>query len=194
VNPKSGEICVSGPLDYEKKDIYQILVTASDTGGLSSTVVVNVQLIDENDNVPRFQSLSYSVSVKEGVIPSGPIMTVFAVDGDSGKYGKVSYIIEEGNEDGIFTIEKSKGDISLVRAPPKAKSVYRLRISAKDGDNQPSEHNSEVTVHVVGAQSQAPLFQRPKYSFFVSEDVGEQTSVGTVSASGMNTMKLFVWF
>jgi hypothetical protein len=32
VNSKSGEICVSGPLDYEKKEVYQILISASDTG------------------------------------------------------------------------------------------------------------------------------------------------------------------
>lgn len=40
VNSKSGEICVSGPLDYEKKHVYQILVSASDTGNPVMTMFV----------------------------------------------------------------------------------------------------------------------------------------------------------
>jgi len=185
VNPKSGEICVSGPLDYEKKSIYQILVTASDTGGLSSTVIVNVQLIDENDNPPKFQPSTYSVSVKSGAVPSGPIVKVYARDEDSGRYGKVSYFIKEGNEDNLFRIDKEKGDIFLTRGPSRSQqSTYRLKISANDSYNLASEQYAEVTVHIVSPQSQAPVFQKPKYTFTLSEDASEQSSVGTVSANG----------
>lgn len=52
-------------------------------GGLSTTAVVKIQLIDINDNVPAFSVKDYNVSLKEGRISSSePIIAVSATDAD----------------------------------------------------------------------------------------------------------------
>lgn len=154
-------------------------------GGLSSTTVVNIQLIDENDNVPIFYPQTFSVTVKEGSIPSTSIVAVAATDIDSSKFGQITYSFVEGNEDGLFSINKNNGEISMVRTPSKPPREYRLRVTARDGDNQLADQNAEVSVHVLGSNMQAPIFMKPRYKFLVSEILHAQSSVGSVSASGM---------
>lgn len=153
-------------------------------GGLSSTAVVNIQLLDENDNVPIFYPRSFSVTVKEGSLPSSPIVAVAATDSDSSKFGHITYSFVEGNEEGLFSINKISGEISMVRESFKSRKIYRLRVTARDGDNQMADQNAEVTVHMLGSNSQAPIFQRQRYVFSVPEDLNVQSSVGAVSASG----------
>ncbi len=156
------------------------------TGGLSSTAVVNIQLIDENDNVPTFYPRSFSVTLKEGAIPSGPIVAVAATDSDSSKFGQITYSFVEGNEEGLFSIDKNTGEISMIReSSSKSRKVYRLRITARDGDNQVADQNAEISVHMIGSNFQAPIFQKPRYVFTIPEDLNVQSSVGVVSASGI---------
>lgn len=117
---ENGEIVVKGKLDREKDDIYHFKVLAQDNGPLEkrlrSTVEVNVQIIDTNDNPPLFygygrvvqitrdelQELSsdpviefkgsialpvYFASVVENNAPGVPIARIFANDSDSAETG-----------------------------------------------------------------------------------------------------------
>lgn len=63
-------------------------VQAQDAGKpmLSSTVTVYINVIDENDNVPVFETNSYNVDVYENATVNTVVATVTATDRDSGKY------------------------------------------------------------------------------------------------------------
>ena len=51
VNPETGEIKVSGNLDYETRQHYTLTLTASD-GAFTNTTTVQITVKDVNDNPP----------------------------------------------------------------------------------------------------------------------------------------------
>ena len=59
------EIIVNKPLDYERQYMYRLRVVAQDHGlpPLSSTAIVDIRIVDENDNRPVFTQALYSASV-----------------------------------------------------------------------------------------------------------------------------------
>lgn len=63
-------------------------VQAQDAGKpmLSSTVTVYINVIDENDNAPVFETNSYNVDVYENATVNVPVVAVMATDRDSGKH------------------------------------------------------------------------------------------------------------
>lgn len=96
-------------LDYEVEDKISFNVVATDGAQAdvkrSSFATVYINVIDVNDNLPKFNQTSYNVSVVESinVNPPFPILQVFATDKDNGLNGKIHYKIVDGNEDGNYT-------------------------------------------------------------------------------------------
>lgn len=190
VNGDTGEICVTGVLDFETRHAYEIPVVATDTGGLSSTAIVKVSLEDQNDNVPVFFPAKYNISLKERYVPEGPIISVAAVDRDSGKFGNVVYFIQSGNERGYFDVDPKTGEIRVTHGLSKENHVYQVLVSAKDGSGQVAEKPAVVTITVVDAQQQPPLFKQARYTFSISEDAPVGSFVGAVAVSSLGTGKV----
>lgn len=63
------------------------------TGGLSTSAVIKVDVLDVNDNLPVFSPSEYNVSIAWSSGEQGPIVTVRAKDTDSGTFGVVSYYL-----------------------------------------------------------------------------------------------------
>ena len=53
-------------LDYETRESYSLLCTATDGGGQHTTTRVKIDIIDVNDNYPRFEVQSYKRAIPEG--------------------------------------------------------------------------------------------------------------------------------
>ena len=49
INRESGQITTAVKLDYETKDSYMVVVTATDPSGATDTINVNISVLDEND-------------------------------------------------------------------------------------------------------------------------------------------------
>lgn len=66
-----------------------IRVEASDKDPLSpqtSTVIIYINVIDENDNEPVFSPASYSPRLSEDAEIGSVVVTVFASDDDAGRF------------------------------------------------------------------------------------------------------------
>lgn len=147
--------------------------------------MVKIQLVDINDNAPAFTVKDYKVSLKEGRISSTePIVSVSATDADSGKFGTVTYRIVNGNDNDIFRIDRSSGEI-LVTKPSliQANSKFDLEISASDGGGFSAPQGAVVHVSVVPAGVGSALFDKPRYNFRIKEDVRIGTVVGSLKAT-----------
>jgi protocadherin Fat 1/2/3 len=74
----SGAILVSGKLDYEMVKEYVMTVEASDGGepSLSSSAVVNIEIVDANDNWPIFIQAEYQSVVREDVAVNTTLLQV----------------------------------------------------------------------------------------------------------------------
>lgn len=154
-------------------------------GGLSTTAVVKIQLIDINDNVPAFSVKDYNVSLKEGRISSSePIIAVSATDADSGRLGTVTYRIVSGNDNDVFRIDRSSGEILVTKPALIDKDrKFDMEVSATDGGGLTAPQGAIVHVTVIPAGVGAALFDKPRYNFRVKEDVRIGTVIGSLKAT-----------
>lgn len=163
-------------------------------GGLSTTAMVKIQLTDVNDNTPVFYPREYNVSLSEGggtaASPSQPVVVVVATDPDAGKFGAVTYRIVAGDDHGLFRVDRSTGEI-FVTQPGRlqARSYHRLNVSAIDGGGLRAPQDAEVFLSVTDAAQRPPIFQHPRYTFSVREDVARGAVVGSVKATSADAGK-----
>ena len=77
VNPYTGEITTSKPLDYEIAASHTFVVVAQDGGSpvLNGTARVEVTLHNVNDNPPRFSQSMYNEFVTEDAGPGELVTT-----------------------------------------------------------------------------------------------------------------------
>lgn len=113
INPYTGSLTVTAPLDRETTPSFAFTVTATDQARRKeerkqATVAAQVFLLDVNDNRPVFIS-AFSVQVMEDMEVGSLLHRFVAKDGDEGENGLVSYAILTGNKKGIFTLEENTG-------------------------------------------------------------------------------------
>lgn len=197
VRSASGEICIAGELDFERRSSYEFPVLATDRGGLSTTAMIKMQLTDVNDNRPVFYPREYNVSLKESSqatpqAASTPIVAVVATDPDSGNFGQVSYRIVAGNEAGIFRIDRSSGEIFVARPDMlsvRTQAMHMINISATDGGGLRSRADAVVFLSIIDAMQRPPIFEKARYNYYVKEDIPRGTVVGSVIATSGDTGK-----
>lgn len=146
---------------------------------------MKIQLLDINDNVPVFTVKDYNVSLKEGRVSSTePIVSVSAADSDSGQFGTVTYRITNGNENDIFRVDRSTGEIFVTKPSLiQANRNFELEVSATDGAGLSAAQGATVHVNVMPAGVGSALFDKPRYNFHVREDVMRGTVVGNLKAT-----------
>ena len=84
---------------------FQVQAIAGELGTLRvSTATIQLEITDTNDNSPQFSSEEYHVKVPESVRYPAILLTVDAVDKDSGKFGQILYSVSGDGAD-IFVIE-----------------------------------------------------------------------------------------
>ena len=86
---------------------YTLYVVAMDQGvpALNSTTLhVNITLVDENDNNPKFEQAMYSVEVWENETIGGHVIQVKATERDSSLGSQIGYNISAGDPQGQFKI------------------------------------------------------------------------------------------
>ena len=85
-------------------------------------------VLDVNDESPRFNQSQYNISLSEDtpVSTSQSVLTVSAVDRDSGQAGTISYHIESGDGTDKFNIDKDTGELYVVSSLDyETKTSYR---------------------------------------------------------------------
>lgn len=98
----------------------QVVISDGGPNPRQSTVLVIVQVLDENDNKPTFHEKVYKVKLpeRERRKKAEPIYRVFAYDLDEGPNSDISYSIVDGNDDGKFVIDPKTGTVQSRRAFP----------------------------------------------------------------------------
>nr|XP_043897629.1 protocadherin-16 [Solea senegalensis] len=185
LDKETGQLCTSTALDRDEGlDKFDLTVTATDGGGLSSVARVQVSVVDINDNRPTFYPVLYMVSLSAHSAPGTSVVKVTANDPDAGENGRVTYRTVPGGGSTFFTLNKDTGVISLSRSlHGKANTVISMVISAEDGGGLTAPVTARVNVSVVGGSVASPVFEQAQYFFTVSEDVLRGTAVGAVRAA-----------
>nr|ABV59320.1 protocadherin epsilon2 [Callorhinchus milii] len=123
INSQSGTIYALRSFDYEQLKRFRINVHAKDGGfpPMSSSAIVNVIILDQNDNAPLVVSSvtwNASAAVKiapQSTYPGDLIARVMAADADSGQNARLSYQLIDATDRSLFSLERLTGEIRTLR-------------------------------------------------------------------------------
>uniref|UniRef100_A0A0L8FH16 Cadherin domain-containing protein n=1 Tax=Octopus bimaculoides TaxID=37653 RepID=A0A0L8FH16_OCTBM len=155
------EIVLESKLNREGKDHYSLEVIAKDGGSPSkeSVLKVNIEVQDENDNLPVFQQKLYNISVKKTQDKNKAVVIVSAEDLDIGKNGEISYYFSpktlEKNKQ-YFKLDKITGEILFSKNTNFNEETFKLYIEARDGGSPPLSSIATVMVNVINQHNNPP--------------------------------------
>uniref|UniRef100_K7GBY5 Cadherin domain-containing protein n=1 Tax=Pelodiscus sinensis TaxID=13735 RepID=K7GBY5_PELSI len=159
IQPSSGAISVhdSKSLDFESNPRLRLVVQA-ETDASFSFMVVNLNLQDVNDNLPRFQLQNYVAFIWESQSYDAPVIQVLADDPDQGANGQVTYAINQSLPmNGLYHIDAQMGTITTAAILDREIwSQTRLVVTAMDRGNP-----ATLTVVVMDINDNSPTIPLP---------------------------------
>ena len=181
VDPLTGDIRVTSPLDASFQQVYSLTVRASTTGHsvLSSFAIVQVTVTDINNNRPFFTPSFYTASIDESSALLLPVVQVECADNDIN--AQISYFISTDQvvpfnvtQDGLVIVS---GEVDYENA-----TVYTIQVTCTDGGEAPMFDTAEVRVDIVPLNEFVPAFSMPEYSLTALEN-SFGSRIGQVLAS-----------
>ncbi|XP_064017480.1 protocadherin beta-15-like isoform X2 [Pogoniulus pusillus] len=184
INPDTGEIRVAGKLDFEETKIHELMVRATDGGGLYTHCKVLVVVMDVNDNAPEIQLTSHTASIPEDA-PPRTVVALFSVrDRDDGENGRTECIIEG---DLPFTLTPTFDNYYELRTSAaldrETRAEYNISIRATDWGQRRLSALESLWVQVGDVNDNAPAFSQELYSLWVTENNRPMVRIGRVQAS-----------
>ena len=192
INPKTGVISVNRPLDFETKEVHELVVVARDNGEqpLETSAFVSVRVIDVNDNQPTinliFLSDDATPKISEDAQPGEFVARISVNDPDSKEeYPNVNVTLEGGEGHFGLTTHDNIIYLMIVSRPldRELKPNYSLVVVATDQGNPPLHASRQFDLQVTDLNDNAPEFDQTVYSAYVLEVADPGTSVFQLSAS-----------
>ncbi|XP_063756733.1 cadherin-related family member 5 isoform X2 [Eleginops maclovinus] len=192
------DLLVVTPVDFDKVKSVKLILSVQDTplkpanSRASSTTTITVSIEDVDNRPPWFQpctrhevggmavcqSNGYNGKVVLNEQEAGALALtpgpLYAIDGDLGLNEEIVYSLLEGDSGGLFQINPSTGNISMLK-PADVLGTIRLTVLARQMTNAYQSSSTSVTISVHVKSLHPPQFQRPEYR-------------GVVSAVGMMAM------
>ena len=187
VHPTTGEIFTAADFDREQRDMYRFQVTATDNGTLpqhSSTVVVSVEILDQNDVAPSFSLPSYAAAWPEDTPPGTTLLTVVTSDPDLGESGVVEYSLHPSNDSAFFNINSTNGAITLFSDfNRETQNYFSFEVIARDFGEPQLTTSVVVMVTVLDVNDNIPQLNASQYSAVLPEDTPLDSILIGVAAS-----------
>ncbi|VDN03543.1 unnamed protein product [Thelazia callipaeda] len=171
IDAQNGSLRLTSAPDFEKLERFAITVVATDSGTppLSSTCAIDVEVLDVNDNPPRFSQPLYQATVRENAEVGTKVLQLVANDPDSEHFGRVSYFID--NDATAFTIAEDGWISTLEMLDREVKSIHRLTVKAVDGGTPALSDSTVVMIEVEDENDNAPQFKPCNMTAVVQESV-----------------------
>ncbi|XP_038255144.1 protocadherin Fat 4 [Dermochelys coriacea] len=162
IDQLTGQFSISQPLDFEEIQKYVVWIEARDMGfpPFSSYEKLEVTVVDVNDYAPEFERDPFIAEIMENLSPR-KILTLTAVDKDSGPNGQLNYEIIDGNKENSFSISRATGEIRSVRPLDREKlACYMLTIKVSDRGTPLQSTTVKVIVNILDENDNAPRFSQ----------------------------------
>ena len=179
-------------LDYETRRSYRLTVTAEDLEGLSSSVMVTINVVDDNEG-PEIMQGRLAVSgppyVSYPSMSTGDVATYKAVGRDA---GSATFSLS-GDDSGHFNIGNMSGILTF-RTPPDSASpadangdnAYMVTVEANNGGDPAKK---DVIVMVAG---DTPVGPRTSLDQYTDKERFDLNGDGTVEDSEIREA-LIIW-
>ncbi|XP_066506579.1 protocadherin gamma-A11-like [Hoplias malabaricus] len=183
LDSETGNLILSGNVDYEKQTSYELRIQAKDGPGLASFAKIIIEVIDVNDNAPTIHLKSLSNPVPEDTPPGTEVGIINVQDKDSEKNRQIRCSIQ-GHVP--FTLTPSiKNYFSLSTSGPLDRehtSEYNITITAVDEGSPPLSSSKTFHLSVSDVNDNPPVFDEQSYSAYVAENNKAGTSICSVTA------------
>ena len=182
INQSNGVITTNTDIDYELQTRYSELTLQVSDGVQSSSVPMEIAVIDDNDNSPTFDPDFVILPVTEDTGTGIEIYVARATDADSGSNGLRMYSIE-GEGEQLFNIGLLTGVITLTdQLDFETEQVYMLTVTVVDSGVPILNGSLDITIQVVDVNDNPPTILNPSAEFTIAENAAVGSLVGMVSA------------
>ncbi|XP_007543296.1 protocadherin beta-9-like [Poecilia formosa] len=206
LDPITGDVKLTGTLDYEAKPSYEMQITAKDGPGLVSSSTLIIDVTDVNDNIPLTLIKSLKNPVPENTVPGTEVGIINVQDRDSNKNGQIHCSIQEDvpfklvpsikSYYSLVTIGQldrqlvSDYNITIIAtdegSPPLSSSktiqFFKVQVIARDNGSPPLSSNVTVSVFISDVNDKSPqiLYPAAEGSSFMTELVPKAAHGGSL--------------
>ncbi|XP_016887842.1 neural-cadherin [Cynoglossus semilaevis] len=181
IHPDTGVMVTARKFDRERQREYAVTVTATDQAGdpLIGICQLNIFILDENDNSPKFENIRYEYFLREDTMIGTSFLRVAAHDDDFGTNAAITYSMS--NEEPEYLRVNPLTGWVFVNQPISQRTYITRDIMATDGGNQTS--SVELAVTITNVKNQPPHWEKDSYSVVIAENTVRDTPVVTIKAT-----------
>ncbi|XP_066572831.1 protocadherin gamma-A6 isoform X18 [Amia ocellicauda] len=183
IDHKTGEIKVTGPVDFEEASFYDIRIEAKDGSGLASQTKVIIEVMDINDNTPVILLKSFSNPIPENAVPGTEVGIINIQDRDSEVNSQVHCSIV--GKVPFKLVQSIKNYYSLVTERELDRETvweYNITITATDEGSPPLSSSKTIHLSIADINDNSPVFDQQAYSAYVTENNTPGSSICSVLA------------
>uniref|UniRef100_A0A3Q2PU85 Si:ch211-186j3.6 n=1 Tax=Fundulus heteroclitus TaxID=8078 RepID=A0A3Q2PU85_FUNHE len=167
-------IVTARKFDRERQREYAVTVTATDQAAdpLIGICQLNILILDQNDNSPKFKNLRYEF-LREDTMIGTSFLRVAAHDDDFGTNAAITYSMS-GEQPEYLRVNPLTGWV-YVNQPISQRTYITREIVATDGGNRSS--SVELAVTITNVKNQPPQWQNDTYSVVIPENTVRDTPI-----------------
>ncbi|XP_052005338.1 protocadherin beta-15-like [Xyrauchen texanus] len=180
----SGEIKLTGFIDYEEESSIELPIQAKDGQGLASHSTVLIDVVDVNDNAPIIILKSLNSPIPENASPGTEVGIINVQDRDSENNGQVRCSIQQNVP--FKLVPSIKNYYSLVTTGELDRELvsdYNITITATDEGSPPLSSTKNIHFTVADVNDNPPVFEEQNYRANVQENNKPGSSICSVSAT-----------
>nr|XP_023698680.1 protocadherin beta-15-like isoform X21 [Paramormyrops kingsleyae] len=183
IDPKTGEIKLIGPIDFEETSSFEMRVNARDGAGQTAHCKVFIEITDLNDNAPVIFVKSIKTPLPENSPVGTEVAVIYIQDKDSEANGKVTCTV---HQEKTFKLKPSvKNYFSLITTSEldrETDSEYNITLTATDEGSPPLTSSKTIKLSVADVNDNPPVFDAQTYNAYVSENNKPGNSICSVTA------------
>ena len=177
-----GYLYVRSALDREARDYFALTIIATDHGipPRSSTVLVVIHILDENDNAPVFTNKTFDFYLAENEPPDTYVGRLTAADQDKGRNAELTYSIATNQQH--FLVDPKSGFLKTLNYFDREKLVQvtgqdyvTMEAIVIDNGITRLKDKTKVNVYITDVNDNSPKFTRKSYK----AEVFEGATIGT---------------
>uniref|UniRef100_A0AAF5I050 Uncharacterized protein n=1 Tax=Strongyloides stercoralis TaxID=6248 RepID=A0AAF5I050_STRER len=181
IDEKTGEVFLLKPLDYEQEKEITFKVKVLDNYDVPEIDIATVKItvLDDNDNPPKFIKPSFEIKIKEHTPLGTKIISLKAIDKDTGHYGGILYFLT-GEESKLFKINE-EGDL-IVEGDLDYEVLKSLsfEVNARDGGEPPLTDKATIKIDIENINDHPPIFDNCNLTTIIQDGIKKDHSLLTV--------------
>uniref|UniRef100_A0A452U9N7 Protocadherin alpha 5 n=1 Tax=Ursus maritimus TaxID=29073 RepID=A0A452U9N7_URSMA len=183
------ELVLKKAVDREEIQEHLLLLTAIDGGKpeLTGTVQLLINVLDANDNAPKFDKSIYNIRLLENAPNGTLVIKLNASDADEGINKEIVYLFSDLVLDNVkskFIIDSNSGEITVKgELDYEDCNLYEINIDAVDRSSFPLTGHCKVIVKLLDENDNIPEMVITSISLPVQEDASVGTVIALISLS-----------